>query len=164
MANYCEYEMMVVSKKKESIERLKSIMEYNDKEFYIYRVQDIVVDEGPVEKDGLWVAKFSGGVAWSCTPWVSDKPDPNTKNRLGASHTNLKELCKKLDVAVEIWAEEEDNQFQQYILIDNKGDVCAEDVKDWKLEYDEDDYVIDEDGGFDEYGDFQLPSEIYKEN
>ena len=160
MANCCSFDMMVVARKMESIERLLSIMSHTDKEFYIYRVDASMLEE-PGEQDGLWVAKFCGDVAWSCTPWISDKPNPERKNNNGASYTNITELCKLLDIGVEIWAEEPGMCFQQYILVNHVGEVCADDTEHWEQEFDDDGELVNETGGFGEYGEWSSPEQVY---
>ena len=157
--------MQAVAKTREALERLLSIMKYEDKEFYIYRVRDVYVDMEPntLEYKGgkLWTMKLSGDVAWSATPWVRGVPNPDEKSETGAGYTNLAELCKKLDIGVEVWTSEPGMCFQEYILIDNSGKVKY-DTEEWTLEYDDDMNPIEE-GGFEEYGEWSFPEEIYKE-
>lgn len=162
MANCCSFDMMVVSKKRESIERLFSILSHTDKEFYIYR-EDISEFGKIREHGGLWVAKLCGYVAWSCTPWISDKPNPGMRSDNGASYTNLKELCRLLDIGVEIWGSESGMQFQQYILIDNRGEVCADDTEHWEEEFDDDGELVGETGGFGGYGEWSSPEQVYRD-
>ena len=69
MANDASFDMKVVAKDKETIDRLLSIMKYEDKEFYIYRVRDVDVLY-PAEKEGdNYSAVFQGDVAWSASAW-----------------------------------------------------------------------------------------------
>ncbi|MBR5549303.1 MAG: hypothetical protein IKU71_06195, partial [Kiritimatiellae bacterium] len=156
MANECEYHLMAVGKKKASLDRLLSIMRNEDAEFYIYRVfsADVAEDgeEGPPHKAGdFWSMEITGTVAWSCAQWVEDLPQREIKSDDGATYTNLPTLCKMLNVAVEIWAQEEEIGFQQHIVIDNKGAVIKNDEEDYTYiyGYDADSYVSE--GGFNDY-------------
>lgn len=166
MANDCSYDMQVVAKTKEALERLLSIMKYEDKEFYIYRVRDVYVNMEPntLESKGgkLWTMKLAGDVAWSASAWVNGVPDPNDKSDTGAGYTNLVELCKTLDIGVEIWTSEPGMCFQEHILINNRG-MSSYDTTDWTVEYDEETDEPIEDGGFDNYGSWVNPEEIYEE-
>jgi hypothetical protein len=162
MANDCSFDMKVVAKDKETIDRLLSIMKYEDKEFYIYRVRDVDVLY-PTEKEGdNYSAVFQGDVAWSASAWVRGIPDPNSKSETGAGYTNLVELCKTLDIGVEIWTSEPGMCFQEHILINNRG-LSSYDTTDWTVEYDEETDEPIEDGGFDNYGSWVDPNEIYEE-
>jgi hypothetical protein len=42
MPNWCSYTMKAVSKSKEALDRLISIMEYIDNEYYIYRCSTVM--------------------------------------------------------------------------------------------------------------------------
>ena len=161
MANCCEYTMQIVGQTKESVERLLDILNYKDKEFFIYRVQYVDTLESPHEEDGLWVAKVLGDVAWSAHNWVNGETDKNHKSETGAYYTNLPTVCKELNVAVEIWTRECGFQFQEYIVVNNLGEVPCNDCESWELEYDENMEVKEEKGGFDSWGEWSYPHEIF---
>lgn len=147
--------MKVVAKDKETIDRLLSIMKYEDKEFYIYRVRDVDVLY-PAEKEGdNYSAVFEGDVAWGATPWVRGIPDPNSKSETGASYTNLVEICKALGIQIEIWTSEPGMGFQEYILINDNGEFDYQ-TEDWQLEWGENDDDPKESGGFDDYGSWSI--------
>jgi hypothetical protein len=163
MANCCEFHIQAVSKDKASLERLLSIMKYEDKEFYINRVMDVYPD-GVVHMDedsGLWRLYLYGYVGWSAYAWVHGVPMPDMKCDTGAGYTNLREVCRLLGIAVEIWTRESGMCFQEYIHIDNNGNVVSYETEKWMLNYDEKGNEI-EDGGFDDFGSWQLPKEIYR--
>jgi hypothetical protein len=162
MANCCEYEMMIVGKTKESIERLVKIMKYEDPEFFIYRVFDVEVCEEPNQgyQSDLWVMKIFGDVAWSAESWI--KSPPNKENRFnGAYFTNLLHLCKELDIGVEIYTKEQGCCFQEYYLVNNKGELVSDEYEDWHCEYDDDGNILSEEGGIEHFGEFSFPDELY---
>lgn len=137
MANVCVYKMRVVGKDKSAIERLMSIMDYRDSQYYLYRVSSVsggkirsTSGRRPPQADDFWSAQFRGHVAWSCYHWVHDEPDPADKADNGAGYTNMPTVCKELNLAVEIWASEHLMGFQQHIIIDNKGNVVTDVEKD----------------------------------
>ena len=162
MANCCNYSMKAVGKTKESLERFLSILKYEDREFYLYRVQEAAADEPYLdETSGFWEMHIMGNVAWSCSHWVEDIPGQYGKNDRGANYSTIPEACRKLGVGVEIWADEREMAFQQYILVDHEGKVKEKLTKDWNVEYDIDGNTISEEGGFEEYGEWSFDSYIW---
>lgn len=162
MANCCSFDMMIVSKDKETLDRMFSILQYKDKEFYLYRVQDIQWVGKPHKQNGLWVGYFTGDVAWSCTNWLEGSWNNGSKSETGASYTTLPELCEKLDFGVEIWGAEPGMGFQEYIRINNSGDITDNLSEDWTQEFDDDGNIVDERGGFADYGDWCDPEDVFK--
>lgn len=81
MANNCGYDMMIVGKTKESIERLAKIMRNKDPEFFIYRVFGVEIYEEPNQdyQSDLWVMKVCGDVAWSANSWINSQPNKEHK-------------------------------------------------------------------------------------
>jgi len=142
MANNCIYSMRVVAKQKESIERLLKIMQYKDPEYYLYRVfsaefADLGNCADPVyfEQDGDYVwSEIHGDVAWACDGWLGPKHEYHEKSKLGASYTNLYELCKVLNVGVEIWSEEPGQHFQEHYIVDHLGQRYLEQAEDYSME------------------------------
>jgi hypothetical protein len=163
MANDCSFRLKAAAENKETLDRLLSIMKYEDKEFYIYRVRDVYVDMEPnnlESKEGrLWTIGLMGDVAWSANPWVKGVPNPNDKSETGAGYTNLVELCKTLGMGVEIWTSEPGMSFQEHILVNRHGEV-EYDTADWQLEYDEETDEPIESGGFSDFERFNTPEEI----
>jgi hypothetical protein len=162
MANCCEYEMMIVGKTKESIERLVKIMKYEDPEFFIYRVFNVEVCEEPNQgyQSDLWVMKIFGDVAWSAESWINSPSNKENKFN-GAYFTNLPHLCKELDIGVEIYTKEEGVGFQEHYVINNSGELVSSECEDWYCEYDEYGDFLSEEGGIEHFGEFSFPDEIY---
>lgn len=129
MANNCGYNMRAIAQNKEALDRLLSIMGYEDSSRYIYRVFDVYkYGEGRI--DDLFYADFQGDVAWSAHPWVYDKPSREYPNNNGAKYTNLKVLCRALGIAAEVWTCEEGVGFQEHFIINNHGKVVTYDCVD----------------------------------
>ena len=132
MANVCVYKMRVVGKDKSAIERLMSIMDYKDSQYYLYRVFSVsggkirsTSGRRPHQEDDFWTAQLRGHVAWTCSHWVHDEPDPEDKAENGAGYTNMPTICNELNLAVEIWASERLLGFQEHYIIDNKGNIVT---------------------------------------
>jgi len=169
MANNCCYDMKVVGKTKESVERLLSIMQYKDTEFYMYRV--FSAESGlDAEQDGdLWVLSICGDVAWSCKEWVHGvrgKDYPCAEN--GSKFANLQEICRALDIGVEIWSDEPGMGFEEHYIIDHNGTVVVDECEEYMLVEDEDGELKEDsdgnwvkDGGFKEFMDWAFANEIY---
>lgn len=174
MANNCSYCIKAVSKSKESLERLESIMHYEDTEYFIYRCFSA---EFNIYKDGeFYVADIFGDVAWSCSKWFESKEDTkdlivlkyddNMNPIYGTSHyISLDYLCKKLEIGVELYSEESGCEFQEHYLVNQNGEFLVNECVEWSQNwYDENDNPLDEpieEGGFDYYCEFSFPNEIY---
>ena len=142
MPNYCDYDMKVVSKSKDSIDKLFSIMDYKDKTRQMYRVLDVNMDK--VEREGnLFSCLFGGNVAWSCLYWV-EKYDKDL--------SILPELCKELGIGIELWSSEVGVGFQEHYVINKDGVVVVKECVDYREECNDDGEVINTQGGFDNYG------------
>ena len=132
MANDCRYEMTVVGQK-ESVERLISIMRYQDPEWYLYRVFD--VDEEPyITSNGeKYAANFSGYVAWSAARWVSPVRDEDTHQvaENGAHYTNLLNLSGILGLSIAVTTEESGMGFCEFYHI-RDGELIDEEVGDYE--------------------------------
>ena len=164
MANCCNYAMKVVGKSEESLRRFLDILRYKDDELYLYRVQEAQSDlpyHDETFSTDLWVMHVSGNVAWSCSHWLEDSPGQYGKSDRGASYSTIPEVCRKLGVGVEIWADEREMAFQQHILVDHEGRVKEKSNVDWFVEYDIDGNTLSEEGGFEEYGEWSFDSEIW---
>ena len=123
MANCCSYDMRVVGESKESVLRMRKILGYEDKEFFLYRVMDMTQHEKPKKDGAYWRLDFFGDVAWGPDPWIYGIPDPNNKSETGAHYSNLPEICKALKVGVEVWAQEFGNACQWHFIVNPAGEV-----------------------------------------
>ena len=160
MANCCEYQLKAVSKDVNALRRLYEIMEYKDPEWYIYRVQYAEMPDDPMPEGdgGLYSVCIYGDVAWATDRWFGDVTTTEKADN-GATYTNLVELCKKLGIAVEVWAREEGMGFQSHTVCNEKGELYCDSV-DWNVEVDKG-KVVGEDGGYEEFGQFVAADELY---
>ena len=181
MPNFCSYDLKAVSKNKESLERLLKIMNYKDPEYFVRRCFQACGDGGVYEDGDYYVIDIFGNVAWSCNSWfeheehtsqVSDKdgmdPHGSGDDYLGPAHyVTLDILCERLDIGIECWGQELGCCFQEYYLVNHKGEVVCNDCmeyteiwEDWNGEKLEEPEKV---GGFEEYCEFSFPEEIYGE-
>lgn len=161
MANDCDFTMRVVGRKRGPVKRMGDILGFEDKDFFLYRCYCYDGDK-TAKKDGdFYVATYVGDVAWSPDPWL----DTNTtcSKGKGSRLSNLQQICKALDIGVEIWAEEIGNGYQGHIAVDHNGCVCVNESLDGLLSKDEG----DEDGpsmlkdGMEGYCEFASSETIY---
>lgn len=125
MANCCFYNMLAVSPKEESLERLIDIMKYKDPEWYIYRVRECT--EEPIYKsDDLYWVRISGDVAWSTSNWLLTEIPENEKGHSdnGTEYTSLVLLSGLLDISFYILSEGDDFMDVSHI---HKGKIIEED-------------------------------------
>lgn len=163
MPNWCEYEMKVVAKDHKAIDRLLSIMNYRDSEFYLYRVESARMSVFDNTYPNVCSAIIEGAVAWSTYQWMHPK-DEGYISDTGAKIASLQSLCKKLDVAVEIFSREPGVGFQTHEIINNLGEIELNDCVDWTEEYEGLDGILHEEtGGFDDYGEYRGTNKLYKE-
>lgn len=174
MANNCFYQIKAVAKNKEALERLVQIMQYKDSEYFIYRCFEA---EANIYKDGdFYVADISGDVAWSCSKWFATEEnkgelivleyDNEFNPTYGTAHyISLDLLCKKFGIGIELFSEESGFQFQEHYLVNSNGDFEFNEREHWEQEwYDENDNLLNnpiESGGFEYYGCFNYPKEIF---
>lgn len=165
MPNWCEYDMCAVSKSRESIERLIKIMNHEDNEYYIYRVNQATA--GDIEQeDDLYTVRIVGFVAWSCGSWFDCIERTNETDGISPAHyITLDLLCQRLGIAVEVFGEESGMEFQEHYLCNPNGDVLWNECTEWyQTWFDDDDNDLTEpieSGGFEYYGEFDSPSGIY---
>jgi hypothetical protein len=164
MANYCRYSLVAVSPKKESLEKLISIMKYKDDEFYIYRCFSAVDEE--IDKDNeLYTVMIVGDCAWSCERWFESTEDFNDISKTNAHYITLDLLCKKLDIGIELYSVETGNCFQEHYLVNHEGEfIYNESVEYYENWADENgNELVDPipTGGFDDYEVFASAKEIY---
>ena len=168
MANSCFYNAVAVAPKKETLERLIKIMNYEDEEYFIYRCFNAIKDEITFdEKSNLYYVGINGEVAWSCERWFETVEDKKDLMKNGTAHyITLDLLCQKLDFGLEIFAEECGCEFQEHHTVDHNGEHYGESVE-WHEEWcDKDGNELDEPistGGFDYYLQFNTYEEIYGE-
>ncbi len=171
MANDCMNTLRAVSHTKEALERLISIMLYEDKEFYLDRIRDVeTIQEPNQEEDGYWSAIIEFDSAWS-SDYLLDGFSTGREEKAdnGASFATFNDLCKKLHIGVECWAMEPAECFQQYFRVGSDGLVQFSDDIDWEPQYDEDEDDESEtcfifgtaeelyhpkEGGFENYGEW----------
>lgn len=161
MANNCAYDMAVVGMKRESVERMMDILSYNDCEFCLYRVFDADMQEQVSNDDGMWRAIYVGDMAWQADAWIRDPVSMDDMNSKGAHKSNLQEICKALDVGVEVWFEEEGMCIQGHYVVNHEGCVTLNEFKedvefpDWDGE---DEEVRN---GLPEYGKWSPSEDVY---
>ena len=136
MANNCWYTLRVVSPTKESIERLLSIMQYKDKDYYIYRCFDAGYDDEPEQgADGLWTAVIVGDVAWAWNMWckgfTTEEERNSHKTDTGTQYRTLNDICKAFGLGIEMWGAEPDIGFQQHFYINKYGETCIAEEVEW---------------------------------
>lgn len=166
MANICNFNLHVVSKDRESLERLLSIFRYEDEEYHFYRIFNCDFSQKPEqnEKTGLWSAYLTGSVAWACNMLVYGEERPDMKRDNGSHRTNLANVCGKLGIAAEIWADEYGMSFEQYALVDNYGKLKHFEQKDFVFSRSDDDCeTMERVGGFEEFGEFSFDDEIFSD-
>lgn len=187
MANNCFYSMRLVSKDKDVLKRVYDILNYTDDEYFIYRVfnADInaqKVDEA-IEKIGdFFSLDVFGDVAWGISQWFGSYEHKDNKLVKGyekdengnqnyekpiygtAHYISLDFLCKKLGFGVEVWGQEGGMGFETYAICNRNGEISTE-TKDWSVRYEDDEGKEldppEEEGGFEEYGEFSFVNEIY---
>jgi hypothetical protein len=127
MANDCSYDMRVVGESKEAVERMGKILGYEDPEFFLYRVFDMLPVANEAAKDEqfkqYWTLDYFGDVAWGPDLWIDGTPDPNNKIETGAHYSNLSEICKALKIGVEVWAQEIGYASQWHFIVNPAGEV-----------------------------------------
>lgn len=102
MPNWCEYDMCAVAKNRETLERLIRIMNYEDDEYYIYRVNQATA--GDIEQeDDLYTVRIMGFVAWSCGSWFDRVERFDETIESGGHYVTLDILCERLGIAVEVF-------------------------------------------------------------
>ncbi len=166
MANDCEYQMTAVSRSREALDRLVRIMNYEDSEYFIYRVFDAELREDIEETgDGFHVARIDGDVAWSCESWFErEERFDSIHEATGAHYITLDLLCRRLGIGVEVYGQEPGMGFQEYHKCTHAGEVFS-DCADWSEEWCDEEgnelsYPIEK-GGLEDYGEESSPEEIY---
>lgn len=147
MPNYCIYDLMAVSKNKETLERLIKIMSYDD---------------------GFCYVGITGTVAWSCHSWFETEED--TARTLGedypgrekAHYISLDLLCKRLDIAIDCFGEETGCEFQEHFIVNNNGELLVNECVEYHEYVDDDTGRVVSEGVFgDEYLEFRDFEDLY---
>lgn len=179
MANNCFYTMKVVAKNENAINRLLSVMRYEDNEFFIYRCNSAYLTS--MHKEGeFFVGMVGGDVAWSCYRWITDNENKNEKlctgyitgkggirvSQYGPAHyAPLTVVCRNLNIGIEIFSQEAGIGFQEHYIIDHRGAVVVNEEENWLQDWWDDDNDCEreepiETGGFSYYGNFNDASSI----
>lgn len=171
MANICTASIKIVGKTEQSIKELISVFNHHHPKFYLYR--SCLCYEGEIETEGeYFTAEVDVDVAWRSANLLSPFEEfhiygkecglPQDHPAYNAVCTDLPSVCKALDVGLEIWAEESGCCFQEHIVIDHKGNIVENDSVEWCDEHeDEDGNIVEESGGYEEFGDFDDAVRIY---
>lgn len=164
MPNWCEYTMKAVSKSKDALDRLISILQYEDEEYYIYRCASVSVSD-EFQEDDYFVVMLYGDVAWSCSAWFGRIERLDETIETGGHYVTLDILCERLGIAVEVFGKELGMEFQEHCLCNPNGDVLLDADTEWHCTYfDNEGNELSEpieSGGFDYYGVFDTASAIY---
>jgi hypothetical protein len=152
MANNCAFYMIAVSPYRDALVKLVDILNYDDPDWFIYRVFSNDAEKDNIQKvegTNLYRMAAYGDVAWTCSSWVehiSTPLDERERDEKGGRYTNLVELSKALGISFEVYAEECGCEFGQYLHV-SQGEVITEDSCDYQEFYveDEDDleYLLD---------------------
>jgi hypothetical protein len=167
--------MVVVSPNKENLERLIKIINYKDDEYFIYRCFSVSENE-IIKENNLYTVNLCGSVAWSVSRWFEWKENKNEKVIIGRDENNnniygnahyitLDILCERLNLGIEIFAEESGCCFQEHYTINHNGECICNESAEWIEHWvDEDGNDLDEpyeEGGLYDYNVFSTPEEIY---
>ena len=161
MPTWCEFRMMVVSKSEDTLKRFMKILDQEDPIYYVGHIENLMLENSWLEgrkNNELTCYELSGLLAHNID-FMLDKSLNGTKIDNGARYMSLPWLCKSLDIGVEIWAKCAEMEFQQWYMCNHKGKDSL-DSREWYVadEDDEDDY---EEGGFDDYGEYNDARTIY---
>lgn len=169
MPNYCDYELKVSGKTKESIldfvKSCKSEYDYSTMELperHFSRVFEAeCAEDGIQECEGVYSLVVSGYCAWSfvcCfgrggyTYFDSFKKTLKGKSRA----TCIQKECKRLNIFVEAYSEELGCMFQEHVIYSPRGIVVAE-SKNIEGMYNDDGELVNPEVGYEwAYRDFSL--------
>lgn len=162
MANLCEFQMKVIGKTKEDIEKFYKYLS-QDGNTYMGRGAGAIIDE--IKKDdNKFVALISGDCKWSITASlvsnaISMREEPkiwsfgDTDSSL-LRFITLFEACKELGLDVEVYSSEPGCCFQEHIICKH-GKVVVDDCVDYFEDYDEETDEITSTGGYSSW-DFEI--------
>ena len=130
MSNICSYTMKAVAEKEETLKRLLDIMNYKDEEFFIDSCNYAHL-KNSWEENGLIYYEIEGSVDGSCKTWF--ETEENKKNKLfgkEAHYVTVDLLCKKLNMGVELYANDHDIGFEQWFVCDRNGEFTKDEEDD----------------------------------
>ena len=147
MSNDCTGVMRVVSKNKETIERIVKILNYEDSEYALYRCK-YAQKLGVMEEDGdFFVQDIEISGAWTCDQFFFYGDNPNDKvledvvdgkKVYGTAHfTDLCHLATVLDFGCELFSEEWGCGFCDHFELNHNGEIQHENG-DFEANYPED--------------------------
>jgi hypothetical protein len=136
--------MKMVSKNKLSLYNLLTILKYKHHQHFMYRVFECITTAEPTIEGNYYYSICKGDMAWSTTNWITRPTDKNMflidgykkdKNGIvdrtkpiyveGCYFTSLLDICKKYDIAVQIFGSEPGNGFQEMVHIKPNGIYCS---------------------------------------
>ena len=189
MANDCCGVLKVVSKNRETLLKVRDILEYSDDDYCLYRCRySQPMDKEPFKDGDYWVWDFDVSGAWSCNPFFTYATEGNNdkliegyeKDENGrenydkpiygtATFTNLCNLAPILDFGCELYCSEPGMGFCQHFTVTHNGEYHEEDG-DYTLDYPEGedgepdyDQEPTEEFGIDGFMNFSFADEIYGE-
>ena len=162
MANICEFQMKVIGKTKEDIEKFYKYLS-QDGNIYMGRGAGAVIDE--IKKDGNeFVALISGDCKWSITASlilnaISMREEPKIWSFGNIDSSSLRfvtlfEACEELGLDIEVYSSEPGCCFQEHIICKH-GEVVVDDCVDYFEDYDEETDEITSTGGYSSW-DFEI--------
>ena len=167
MANDCCGNLRVVTKNKETLDRIVKILKCEDSEFGIYRCKD--ADDSESYKDGnLWVKDIFVDGAWNCKQFFNYGNRSDSKlvirsengKEICAHYTDLCHIAKVLDCGFELYSTEPGMGFCEHLACNRFGKMIDE-TSDYECDYD----GHEEFGDMDYFGEYMFSDEIYgKEN
>lgn len=189
MPNFCEFRLRFAAPKKQTLEEIKRIMQYEDDKRTMYRVLEFVAKQ-PKKREKLWIMSAYGYVAWSDASWFTTVDEykagyEDNKMRCKEAlekystedkdwHKRLEddvkyyethrpvgfpELCKELDFGVESWTEEPGMLFQNHTLCNRKGIIEIDEER--ETLFDEDGKSLPGLGFGKDFGKFFKPEIIF---
>lgn len=155
--------MKAVGRSKESLERLINILLYKDEEFCLSRVYGVSCYGDIIQEDGLWSCEMFGSCAWSTQAWFIPDNQLNHiytygrhfRNDTGPVYKVFSDICKELDIGVEVFSCDEMGGLQEHNITNHLGSTITHPV----------DYMPDlnggHNGGYKNYGEFLNSNNIY---
>lgn len=181
MSNDCGGVLKCVAKNKETLDRIKKILKYEDSEFCIHRCKD--VGDGEDYQDGeFWVKDIYVDGAWDCHQFFDYGDNPDTKlvtgyekdengndiydkKIFGTAHfTDLCYIAKVLDCGFELYSTEPGMGFWEHLACNHNGELIIDETGDYELGEDDESFTIDGED-YDSFNEYMFADEIYgKEN
>lgn len=154
MANVCDFALKAVSKDRNALLRLIDVFDYKDSKWHLHGVYGISEDRTPYEipESGLCAVILVGDQRWNCWRWMNSAKEDVWKD-MKTEEILLPDLCRELDVGIEVWSSEPNMAFQEHILVSHTGNITVNDAEDWDFE--------DDSSGFEDFEEFRPENEIY---